>query len=51
MRGPDQGLRPIPASKNEVLGLIPESKNHVVKPILQITSVGIPEPHSLSSRI
>ena len=26
MRGPDQGLGPIPASKNEVLGLIPESK-------------------------
>ena len=26
IRAPDQGLGPIPASKNEVLGLIPESK-------------------------
>ena len=26
IRGPDQGLGPIPASKNEVLGLIPETK-------------------------
>ena len=37
--------------KNEVLGLIPESKNHVVGPIPQITSVVIPEQHFLSAGI
>ena len=51
IRGSNQGLGPIPAPKNEVLRLIPESKNHVVGPILQIASIVIQEQHFLSSGI
>ena len=51
IRGPNQGLGPIPASKNEVLGPIQESKNHVLGPIPQITSFIIPKQHNLSTGI
>ena len=37
IRGPEQGLEPIPASKNEILGLISQSpKNHVVGKVKKI---------------
>ena len=45
IRGPSQGLGPIPASKNEVLGPTPESKKSCCGKIPPITGVVIPEQH------
>ena len=52
IRGPNQGMGPIPALKKWGSGTDPRAqKNHVVEPILQITSVVIPEQHFLNSWI